>query len=107
MAEEKIYKTIKEDILNAYLKEIGAYKKIDKVRKHPADIKVKFRSGRIWTIQVKTSKNRISKHKKKKEIGRLKQSATRTGATAVIAKVDSKGIIYESARNGRKLSPPI
>jgi len=41
------------------------------------------------------------------ELGRLKARATKIRATAVVVYVDSDGTMtFESARDGRKLSPP-
>lgn len=70
-----------------------------------ADLKAKFSSGTKWNIQVKGTRGRTAASPSPKDLGRLKQGAKRSNATAVVAKVSSKGIEYESAR-GRKLAPP-
>ena len=71
----------------------------------PADVKARFPSGKSWNIQVKSSRTGIPASPSTKELGRLKISASRSGATPVLAKVTPKGISYQSARSGRKLSP--
>ena len=58
-----------------------------------------------WKIQVKSSRTRTPSSPNKKDLGRLKQSATKTRSTPVIASVTTNGIEYKSARSGRKLNP--
>ena len=70
-----------------------------------ADLKAKFPSGTKWNIQVKATREGTSSRPSSKDLGRLKQSAKRSNATAVIARVSPRGIEYESS-SGRKLSPP-
>lgn len=71
-----------------------------------ADLTAEFSTGTIWKIQSKASQRDIPNSLRPKELGRLKQSATKSGATPVIAEVTSEGIDYFSARSGRRLKPP-
>jgi hypothetical protein len=70
-----------------------------------ADLKARFASGKSWNVQVKSSKAGTPASPSAKDLGRLKISASRSGATPVVAKVTPKGISYKSARSGRKVSP--
>ncbi len=70
-----------------------------------ADLKTKFPSGTKWNIQVKATRSGVTARPSSKDLGRLKQSARRSGATPIIARVSPRGIEYESA-SGRKLTPP-
>lgn len=72
----------------------------------PADLKVTFPTGTKWNVQVKSSRTSKVASPSKRDIGRLKQSSTKSGATPVIAKVSPQRIEYISARTGRKLTPP-
>ena len=71
-----------------------------------ADIIAKFPSGTTWAIQVKRTRSGTAATPSPKDIGRLKNSASHRGATAVIAKISPQGVEYTSARTGRKLTPP-
>ena len=70
-----------------------------------ADLKANFPSGRSWNVQVKSSRSGKAASPSAKESGRLKISASRSGATPVVAAVTPKGTSYRSARSGRKLNP--
>lgn len=84
----------------------GASVKVSKGSKSAADLRVKFSTGTKWYIQVKSSRRGTPASLSTKDLGRLKQGATKTRATPVISKVTPKGIQYISARSGRKLTPP-
>ena len=84
----------------------GASVKVSKGSKGAADLRVKFSTGTKWDIQVKSSRKGTPASPSVKDLGRLKQGATKTRATPVISKVTPKGIEYISARSGRKLAPP-
>lgn len=71
-----------------------------------ADLKAKFPSGTKWNIQVKSTRTGTPASPSAKDLGRLKQSASRTRTTPVVAKVSPKGVKYESARTGKVLKPP-
>ena len=84
----------------------GAKVEISKSSKGAADIRVKFPTRTKWDIQVKSSRRGEPPSPSAKDLGRLKQGATKSGATPVVAKVTPKGIRYTSARSGRKLPLP-
>lgn len=71
-----------------------------------ADLTAKFPTGTKWKIQSKASKKGTPTFPSPKDLGRLKQSATKSNATPVVAKVIPEGIEYISARSGRSLKPP-
>jgi len=84
----------------------GASVKVSKSSKGAADLKAEFPTGKKWNIQVKSSRKGTPSSPSAKDLGRLKQGATRSGATPVVAKVTPKGTGYTSVRSGRKLNPP-
>jgi len=84
----------------------GASVKVSKGSKGAADLRVKFSTGTKWDIQVKSSRTGTPASPSPKDAGRLKQGATKTSATPVVAKVTRQGVKYISARSGRKLTPP-
>ena len=84
----------------------GASVKVSKGSKGAADLRVKFSTGTKWDIQVKSSRKGAPASPSAKDLGRLKQGATKRGATPVISKVTPRGVQYISARSGRKLPPP-
>lgn len=63
----------------------------------PADITATI-GNKSYKIQVKTSKKQVAHNPSKKEISRLKSSATKTRSTPVVAVVTPAGIKYKSAR---------
>lgn len=84
----------------------GATVKVSKGSKGAADLRVEFSTGTKWDVQVKFSRKGTPVSPSRKDAGRLKQGATKTGATPVVAKITRQGIQYISARSGRKLTPP-
>lgn len=84
----------------------GASIKVSKGSKGAADLKVTFSTGTKWNIQVKSSRRGTPASLSAKDSDRLKQGATKAGATPVLAKVTPKGIKYISERSGKKLTPP-
>ncbi len=84
----------------------GASVKVSKGSKGAADLKAEFPTGTKWNIQVKSSRKGTPSSPSVKDLGRLKQGATKSGATPVVVKVTPKGKEYTSARSGRKLNPP-
>jgi len=84
----------------------GASVKVSKGSKGATDLRVKFSTGTKWDIQVKSSRRGTLVPPSTKDLGRLKQGATKRGATSVIARVTPKGTTFTSARSGRKLTPP-
>jgi len=96
----------KEKKVAQLLRNKGASVKTSPASKGAADLTVTFPTRTKWHIQVKSSRAGTPASPSAKEKGRLKQGATKRGATPVIAKVSPKGIEYVSARSGRKLTPP-
>ncbi len=72
------------------------------------DIDATFRSGARWLIQSKAARRTSSAPRRpsRHELGRLKQRASRLGATPVIARTHCGVTRFTSARTGRKLAPP-
>lgn len=104
--DEYSYGRAKEKKVAQLLRTKGANIKISKSSKGAADLRVRFPTRTKWNIQVKSSRKGTPASPSAKDIRRLKQGATKSGATPVIAKVTPKGIHYTSARSGRKLTPP-
>jgi HJR/Mrr/RecB family endonuclease len=96
----------KEEKVARSLRGKGAKVNISEGSKGAADLVATFPSGTKWAVQVKATRSGTAASPSVKYQGRLKQVANKSGATAVIAKVNPKGIEYESARSGRKLTPP-
>ena len=100
------YGRTKEQKVAQSLRGKGASVQVSKGSKGSADLTAKFPTGTKWKVQVKSTRTGTAASPSVKEIGRLKQSATKSKATAVVAKVSPKRIEYESARTGKKLTPP-
>ena len=100
------YGKTKEQKVAQSLRSKGASVQVSKGSKGAADLTAKFPTGTKWKVQVKSTRTGTAASLSGKEIGRLKQSATRSKSTAVVAKVSPRGIEYESARSGKKLTPP-
>lgn len=84
----------------------GASVEVSKASRGAADLKVTFPTGTRWNVQVKSASRGTPPSPSSKDLGRLKQSATRSRATPVVAKVTPKSVSFISARSERKLSPP-
>ncbi len=84
----------------------GASVKVSKGSRGAADLKATFSKGRKWNIQVKSTRKGTPAPPSRKDIGRLKQSATKSGATPVVAKVSRGKVAYSSARSQKTLKPP-
>lgn len=106
MTKNYKYGLDKEKKVAQTLRNKGASVKISPGSRGAADLKVTFRTGTKWNVQVKSSRSKTVASPTKKDIGRLKQISNKSNATPVIAKVSPKRIEYISARSGRKLNPP-
>ena len=84
----------------------GASVKVSKGSKGAADLKATFSTGKKWNIQVKATRKGTPASPAAKDLGRLKQSATKSGATAIVAKVSRGKVTYSSARSQKTLKPP-
>lgn len=86
----------------------GASVKVSPGSRGAADLRVSFSPTRKWNVQVKSSRGSSPaspSSPSSRDMGRLKISASRSGATPVVAKVTPKGTTYKSARTGRTLKP--
>ncbi len=106
MPEQYKYGRDKEQKIARSLRAKGASVRVSKASQGAADLKVTFSTGTRWNVQVKSSRRGTPASPSAKDSGRLKQGATRRGATPVIAKVTPRSTEYRSARSGRKLTPP-
>ena len=107
MPKQYQYGRSKEQKVARSLRSRGAKVKVSKGSKGAADLKVKFSTGTKWHVQVKSTRKGAAASPSSKDIGRLKQSSSKSHATAVIARVTRGRIEYRSARGGeRELTPP-
>jgi len=100
------YGRSKEQKVAQSLRNRGASVKLSSGSKGASDLSAKFSTGTKWNVQVKATRSGSAASPSGKDLGRLKQSASKSGATAVVAKVSPKGVEYTSARSGRALKPP-
>lgn len=84
----------------------GAKVTLSPASRGAADLTAEFPTGTKWKIQSKASKKGTPASPSPKDLGRLKQSSTKSNATPVVAKVTAESIEYISARSGRSLKPP-
>jgi len=105
MTKNYKYGRDKEQKVARALRNRGASVKISPGSKGAADLKVVFPSGTKWDVQVKSTRSGKAVSPTPKEVGRLKQGATKSSATPVIAKVTPRGIEYKSARSSKTLTP--
>ncbi len=96
----------KEQKVAKSLRSKGAKVEVSEGSKGAADLIATFPSGTKWEVQVKSTRSGTASSPSPKDLGRLKQTATKSKGTPVVAKVSPEGIEYESARSGRKLTPP-
>lgn len=96
----------KEKKVADLLRRKSASVKASRASRGAADLTVTFSTGTKWNVQVKSSRTGKPATPSARDLGRLKQSSTKRGATAVVANVSRKGVEYRSARDGRKLTPP-
>lgn len=96
----------KEIKLARSLRAKGASVKVSKGSKGAADLKATFSTGRKWNIQVKATRKGTAASPSARDLGRLKQSATKSKATPVVAKVSRGKVSYSSARSGKKVNLP-
>jgi len=94
-----------EERVESSLRARGAKVSLSSGSKGAADLTAQFPTGKIWKVQVKASSGNMPSSPSPKDLGRLKQSSTKSKATPVIAKVTPKGIEYTSARSGKRLKP--
>ena len=106
MPNQYKYGREKEIKLARSLRGKGASVKVSKGSKGAADLKATFSTGRKWNIQVKATRKGTPASPSTRDLGRLKQSATKSGATPVVAKVSRGKVTYSSVSSQRSLKPP-
>lgn len=106
MTNQYKYGREKELKIARSLRSRGAKVEVSPGSKGASDLKVKFHSGTKWNVQVKSTRKGTPARPSSRAIGRLKQSATKSGATPAVANVSRGQIEFRSARSGRKLNPP-
>ncbi|MGO9021894.1 MAG: hypothetical protein ACLQVJ_26445 [Syntrophobacteraceae bacterium] len=90
--------TDKESKVARSLRGGGAKVQVPKKGTAGSDLVAKFPSGTVWNVEVKS---RIAG----KDVAHTKPTSS-GNKTKVLAKVSAQGIEYESAKSGRKLTPP-
>ena len=105
MPDQSKYGRDKEQKIARSLRARGASVKVSKGSKGASDLKATFSTGTKWNIQVKATRKGMPASPSTKDAGRLKQSATKSGATPVLAKVSHGRVTYSSMSSGRKLTP--
>jgi len=106
MAQDYQYGRSQEEKVARSLRGRGATVEVSPGSKGAADLKAEFPSGTKWRVQVKSTRAGQPASPSPKDLGRLKQSATKSGATPVIAEVTRGKIKFKSARSGKTLTPP-
>ena len=106
MTDNYQYGRGKEHKVARSLRGKGASVQLSPGSRGSADLDANFTTGTKWKVQVKATRQGQPQQPSAKDLGRLKQSATKSHATPVVASVTPKGIEYTSARSGRKLNPP-
>ena len=106
MTKQYKYGRDKEQKVARSLRGRGAKVDVSPGSKGAADLKARFPSGTKWSVQVKSTRGDVPSPPSTKDLVRLKQSGSKSRATAVVADVTPKGIEYKSARSGKKLTPP-
>jgi len=102
MGNQYKYGREKEIMVARRLRGSGAKVKLSPGSRGAADLDVEFPTKK-WKVQVKSSRKGEPANPSRKDLGRLKSSATKTKATPIIAKVKRNKVEYISARNKRKL----
>ena len=101
MANQSKYGRMKEEKVANILRSRGASVHRSPGSRGAADLKAGFPSGTKWNIQVKSSRTSTPATPSSKDLGRLKQGATKDNATPIIADVAPKGVSFRSAKSNR------
>ena len=105
MTNQYEYGREKGELVTRRLREKGAKVKLSQGSHGAADLIAEFPSGKKWHVQVKATRKGKPASPSPKDAGRLKSSASKNKATAVIAKVSRNEVSYSSARIKRRLKP--
>ena len=106
MTNQYKYGRDKEKKVAQSLRSKGAKVQLSPGSKGASDLTARFQTGTKWKVQVKATRGIKAHQPSTRDVGRLKQSSTKTKATPVVATVTPKGIRYQAARSGRTLKPP-
>jgi len=106
MADQYGYGRTKEELVARKLRGYGAKVDLMPGSRGAYDLEVVFPGGTKWIVEVKCTRSGKPASLTSRELGRLKQTATKRGSTAVIAHVVRKSVEFHSARDRRKLNPP-
>ena len=106
MADQYGYGRKKEELVARKLRGYGAKVDLMPGSRGAYDLEAAFPGGTKWLVEVKSTRSGKPASLTLRESGRLKQTATKRGSTAVIAYVARKSVEFYSARDGRKLNPP-
>lgn len=106
MTDQYTYGRGKEEKVARILRGHGARVKLQPGSRGPYDLKAVFPSGTVWNVEVKATRAGTAAKLTSKEMSRLKQSSTRSKATAVIANVRRDKVEFVYARNLQPASPP-
>ncbi len=106
MTDQYTYGRGKEELVARKLRGHGASVELMPGSRGACDLKARFPSGTIWYVEVKATRSGNPAKLTTKELSRLKQSATRSKATAVIAYVTQNKVKFLYARNGNQATPP-
>ena len=96
----------KEREVTQLLRRRGARVVRGRASRGAADLAATFATRTRWWVQIKSCRKGTPASPSRRDLGRLKQSSTKRGATAVVAKVSRRGVQFASARTGRVLTPP-
>ena len=106
MANQAKYGKAKEQQVAQALRSRGARVQRSPGSRGAADLRAQWPTGTKWHVQVKSSRTGQPPTPSKRDLGRLKQGATKNSATPVLANVTQQGIEYQSAKTGRTLRAP-
>ena len=106
MTDQYTYGRKKEERVARVLRGHGGKAQLAPGSRGPCDLKAYFPGGTVWYVEVKATRSGKPTALTSKEMSRLKQSATRSGATPVIAYVSRNDVEFFYARNMRSATPP-
>ncbi|MFC2077823.1 hypothetical protein ACFLTM_03350 [Candidatus Bipolaricaulota bacterium] len=106
MSDQYSYGREKEKKVARVLRGHGATVELMPGSRGPCDLKAYFPGGTVWYVEVKATRSGKPAALASKEMSRLKQSATKSGATAVIAYVSRDKVEFFYARTMRPATPP-
>lgn len=106
MTDQYTYGREKEKKVARVLRRHGATVELMPGSRGPCDLKARFPGGTVWFVEAKATRSGKPAALTTKEMSRLKQSATKSKATAVIAHVSRDRVAFIYARTMRPATPP-